>query len=142
MLNTKTSRVKLTLRAFTVMESLLTLFVVSLLTFSLAGSARTAFQSVQETIFFWEFEHMYKESQQRAASHQEMLALELATKAIGNGYQKIEIPASVELVEEQTITFDKNGGNSSLAKIQFIADNKKITYQLYIGSGRYKKTEE
>ncbi|HFI0256123.1 TPA: competence type IV pilus minor pilin ComGD [Streptococcus suis] len=142
MRNIQTRLVKSTLEAFTLMESLLTLFVVSLLSFSLAGSVQSAFQSVQETIFFWEFEYMYKESQQLAASNQEILTLELTDQEINNGYQKLKLPANIELAKEQAIIFDKSGGNSSLAKVQFVTDNKKITYQLYIGSGRYKKTEE
>ncbi|HFH9837910.1 TPA: competence type IV pilus minor pilin ComGD [Streptococcus suis] len=142
MRNIQTRLVKSTLEAFTLMESLLTLFVVSLLSFSLAGSVQSAFQSVQETIFFWEFEYMYKESQQLAVSNQEILTLELTDQEISNGYQKLKLPANIELAKEQAIIFDKSGGNSSLAKVQFVTDNKKITYQLYIGSGRYKKTEE
>lgn len=85
---------------------------------------------------------MYKESQQLAASNQEILTLELTDQEINNGYQKLKLPANIELAKEQAIIFDKSGGNSSLAKVQFVTDNKKITYQLYIGSGRYKKTEE
>ncbi|HEO6996582.1 TPA: competence protein, partial [Streptococcus agalactiae] len=34
-----------------------------------------------------------------------------------------------------------NGGNSSLAKIQFECYRKTVTYQLYIGSGNYRKKE-
>ena len=39
------------------------------------------------------------------------------------------------------LVFDKSGGNSSLTKIQFHTENQAIDYQLYIGSGNYKKTE-
>ncbi len=63
-----TRLLKQTNKAFTLFESLLTLFVVSFLAVSLSGTVQTAFQSVQEEIFLWEFEGIYKDSQKLAAS--------------------------------------------------------------------------
>lgn len=129
-------------KAFTLLESLLTLFVVSFLAVSLSGTVQTVFQSVQEEIFLWEFEAIYKDSQKLAAGSHQTVSLAIGGQEVTNGYQAVEVPRNVEVLEEKTVTFEENGGNSSLAKIRFRLIRKTVTYQLYIGSGRYKKTEE
>ncbi|HEM3868543.1 TPA: type II secretion system protein [Streptococcus suis] len=129
-------------KAFTLFESLLTLFVVSFLAVSLSGTVQTVFRSVQEEIFLWEFEAIYKDSQKLAASSYQKVNLAIGGQEVTNGYQTIEVPRNVEVLEEKTIQFEEDGGNSSLTKIRFRLSQKIVTYQLYIGSGRYKKTEE
>lgn len=124
------------------MESLLTLFVVSFLAVSLSGTVQMAFRSVQEEIFLWEFEAIYKDSQKLAASSHRKVNLAIGGQEVTNGYQAVEVPRNVEILEEKTIQFEENGGNSSLTKISFRLSQKIVMYQLYIGSGRYKKTEE
>ncbi|HEL2144687.1 competence type IV pilus minor pilin ComGD [Streptococcus suis] len=123
-------------------ESLLTLLVVSFLAVSLSGTVQTVFRSVQEEIFLWEFEAIYKDSQKLAASSHKKVNLAIGGQEVTNGYQAVEVPRNVEVLEEKTIQFEEDGGNSSLTKIRFHLSQKIVTYQLYIGSGRYKKTEE
>ncbi|WP_029186880.1 competence type IV pilus minor pilin ComGD [Streptococcus suis] len=129
-------------KAFTLFENLLTLFVISFLAISLSGTVQTAFRSVQEEIFLWEFEAIYKDSQKLAASSHQKVNLAIGGQEVTNGYQTVQVPKKLEVLEEKTITFEENGGNSSLTKIRFRLSRKTVTYQLYIGSGRYKKTEE
>ncbi|MCK4030496.1 competence type IV pilus minor pilin ComGD [Streptococcus iners] len=129
-------------KAFTLLESLLTLFVVSFLAVSLSGTVQTAFQSVQEEIFLWEFEAIYKDSQKLAASSHQSISLTIGEQEVTNGHQAVEVPRNVKVLEEKTIQFEENGGNSSLSNIRFRLSQKIVKYQLYIGSGRYKKTEE
>lgn len=124
------------------MESLLTLFVVSFLAVSLSGTVQSVFQSVQEEIFLWEYEAIYKDSQKLAASSHQSVSLTIGEQEVTNGHQAVEVPRNVEVLEEKTIQFEEDGGNSSLTKIRFRLSRKTVTYQLYIGSGRYKKTEE
>ncbi len=142
MQNIPISLARSTLRAFTLLESLLTLFVISFLAISLSGSVQTVFRAVQTEIFLWEFEYLYKESQQLAAGHQESVSLKIGKSEISNGYQTVVIPETVKPLEEMQVTFDEAGGNSSLAKIGFTTGDRTISYQLYLGSGRYKKTED
>ncbi|HFI0673111.1 TPA: competence type IV pilus minor pilin ComGD [Streptococcus suis] len=137
-----TRLLKQTNKAFTLFESLLTLFVVSFLAVSLSGTVQTAFRSVQEEIFLWEFEAIYKDSQKLAASSHQKVNLAIGGQEVTNGHQAVEVPRNVEILEEKTIQFEENGGNSSLTKIRFRLSQKVVMYQLYIGSGRYKKTEE
>ncbi|WP_105117570.1 competence type IV pilus minor pilin ComGD [Streptococcus suis] len=129
-------------KAFTLLESLLTLFVVSFLAVSLSGTVQTAFRSVQEEIFLWEFEAIYKDSQKLAASSHQSISLTIGEQEVTNGHQAVEVPRNVKVLEEKTIQFEENGGNSSLSNIRFRLSQKIVKYQLYIGSGRYKKTEE
>ncbi|HFI0231109.1 competence type IV pilus minor pilin ComGD [Streptococcus iners] len=129
-------------KAVTLFESLLTLFVVSFLAVSLSGTVQTAFRSVQEEIFLWEFEAIYKDSQKLAASSHQKVNLAIGGQEVTNGHQVVQIPRNVAVLEGKTITFEEDGGNSSLTKIRFRLSQKIVTYQLYIGSGRYKKTEE
>ncbi|MGQ7367642.1 competence type IV pilus minor pilin ComGD [Streptococcus suis] len=129
-------------KAFTLLESLLTLFVVSFLAVSLSGTVQTAFRSVQEEIFLWEFEAIYKDSQKLAAGSHQKVNLAIGGQEVTNGYQAVEVPRNIEVLEGKTITLEEDGGNSSLTKIRFRLSRKIVTYQLYIGSGRYKKTEE
>lgn len=129
-------------KAFTLLESLLTLGVVCFLALLLSGSVHTAFQVVQEQVFLLEFESLYKDSQELAARTQEKVALRIAGEEVSNGYRIISLPPNVSIVEEKTIMFQDDGGNSSLEKISFKMSHKTIKYQLYIGSGRYKKIEE
>lgn len=137
-----TRHFKQTNKAFTLFESLLTLFVLSFLAVSLSGTVQTVFQSVQEEIFLWEFEAIYKDSQKLAASSHQSVSLTIGEQEVTNGHQAIQVPRKVEVLEEKSIKFEENGGNSSLTKIRFRLSRKTVTYQLYIGSGRYKKTEE
>ncbi|HEL2165133.1 TPA: type II secretion system protein [Streptococcus suis] len=129
-------------KAFTLFESLLTLLVVSFLAISLSGTVQTVFRSVQEEIFLWEFEAIYKDSQKLAASFHQKVNLAIGGQEVTNGYQAVQVPRNIEVLEGKTITLEEDGGNSSLTKIRFRLSQKIVTYQLYIGSGRYKKTEE
>lgn len=128
--------------AFTLMESLLSLFVVACLALVLSGTVHTAFQSAQEQIFLWEFESLYKDSQNLAISYQQAVILSITEEGLTNGYTSIPVPEQVQVLEGKQIVFQRNGGNSSLAKIRFKLSRKTVTYQLYLGSGRYKKSEE
>ena len=129
------------LKAFSLMESLLTLVLISFLTLSLSGTVQGLFRKSQETLFFLSFEQVYVDSQKLALSTRQDIFLELEGSQVSNGYQELNLPASIQLVQPQTLHFQETGGNSSLAKVQFQSSDGLVTYQLYLGSGRYKKTK-
>lgn len=129
-------------KAFTLLESLLVLSLVSLLALTLSGSVASTFQAIEEKLFFLNFEQVYLDSQKLSSSQQAPVVLTLSDRQISNGYQTISLPASLELVQEQQITFSAGGGNSSLSKISFRTQDETVTYQLYIGSGKYKQTRQ
>lgn len=68
------------------------------------------------------------------------MALDIAA-TVSNGYTSVSLPETITPLEHKHIVFDSAGGNSSLTKIQFQTADKIVTYQLYLGSGNYKKSE-
>lgn len=140
MRNIQTKLLQLRLSAFTLLESLLTLSLLTFFAISLSGSIHSVFRQAEELLFFLRFEHLYTDSQRLAVTSQQPVSLTIQSRAISNGYQSVELPQSVSLEKDVHLTFDQEGGNSSLAKVQFQTEDKSIAYQLYLGSGRYKKT--
>ncbi|MFS9038869.1 competence type IV pilus minor pilin ComGD [Streptococcus timonensis] len=130
------------IRAFTMLESLLVLGLVSLLALSLSNSVQSTFAAVEEQIFFMEFEEFYRETQQLSLAGQKKISLDFHDRSISNGYQKLAIPNSIQLQSHQSINFDKAGGNSSLASIRFQTRKEVVRYQLYLGNGKIKRIQE
>ena len=130
------------IRAFTMLESLLVLGIVSLLALGLSSSVQSTFAAVEEQIFFMEFEELYRETQKRSLASQQKINLIMEERSIGNGYQKLVIPKGIQLQSNQSITFDKAGGNSSLASVRFQTRKEVVRYQLYLGNGKIKRIQE
>jgi len=130
----------LPIKAFTLLESLLVLFVVSFLLLGLSGSVRVGFNQVQEQLFFLEFERLYQETQRLSLAGHEKLSLKISGRQISNGYQELDLPQTLQEHEQQVIQFDRSGGNSSLSKIIFQTEDRTVVYQLYMGNGKFKKT--
>lgn len=137
---TAVNLVQLRIKAFTLLESLLALFVVSFILLGLSGSVQAGFNQVQEQLFFMEFEYLYQESQKLSVAGHEKIKLTISERNISNGYQQVEFPKTLQEHAPQTIQFDQAGGNSSLSKIVFQTEDKKVVYQLYMGNGKFKKT--
>ena len=133
---------QLRIRAFTMLESLLVLGIVSLLALGLSSSVQSTFAAVEEQIFFMEFEELYRETQKRSLASQHKINLIMEERSIGNGYQKLVIPKGIQLQSNQSITFDKAGGNSSLASVRFQTRKEVVRYQLYLGNGKIKRIQE
>ena len=131
---------RLQIKAFTLLESLLTLGIVSLLCWLLAGSVHQAFGQVEETLFFSEFERVYQETQKMSIAKEERALLSIDHGGVHSPYQELPLPKGVEVVREKQLTFDPAGGNSSLTKIQFQTEKEVVTYQLAIGNGKIKKS--
>ena len=137
---TAVNLVQLRIKAFTLLESLLALFVVSFILLGLSGSVQAGFNQVQEQLFFMEFEQLYQESQKLSVAGHEKIKLTISERNISNGYQQVEFPKTLQEHAPQTIQFDQAGGNSSLSKIVFQTEDKRVVYQLYMGNGKFKKT--
>lgn len=133
---------QLRIRAFTMFESLLVLGIVSLLALGLSSSVQSTFAAVEEQIFFMEFEELYRETQKRSLASQKKLNLILEENSVRNDYQKLTLPKGIRLESNQSITFDKAGGNSSLASVRFQTRKEVVRYQLYLGNGKIKRIQE
>ena len=125
---------RLQIKAFTLVETLLTLMIVSFIYLGLSGSIKTSFQQVEEKVFFAEVEHLYQESQKIALARQTELDVEVTARKIQTPYQTVEIPDSVILQDPKTIRLDRAGGNSSLANVHFQTQRGVVTYQLSLGN--------
>ena len=133
---------QLRIKAFTLLESLLALFVVSFILLGLSGSVQAGFNQVQEQLFLLEFEYLYQESQKLSLAGHEKIKLTISDRKISNDYQQVEFPKTLQEHAPQTIQFDQAGGNSSLSKIVFQTEDKRVVYQLYMGNGKFKKTTD
>lgn len=129
------------IKAFTLLDSLLTLAITTFMILSLSVSVSGIFQRVEEKLFFLSFENLYRDTQKLANIKQESMILEISESQISNGLARLDLPDGIKVVNRHSITFNQAGGNSSLTKIVFESGNKRVTYQLYIGSGNYKKIE-
>ena len=132
----------LQIKAFTMLESLLVLGLVSILGLGLSGSVQSTFAAVEEQIFFMEFEELYRETQKRSVASQQKTSLNLDGQTITNGSQKLTVPKGIQAPSGQSITFDRAGGNSSLAKVEFQTSKGAIRYQLYLGNGKIKRIKK
>lgn len=130
-----------TLAAFTLIESLLTLMISCFIVIMFSHSVNGIFQSVEEKLFFLSFENCYRDTQKLASIKQESQTLHISQDGISNGMTSVTLPQTVSVAKNYQVVFDKSGGNSSLAKLQFYTETQEVDYQLYIGSGNYKKTE-
>ncbi len=128
-------------RAFTLLESLLVLAITSFLLLAFTGGVQQTFRGVQEKLFFLSFEHLYQDSQKLSNAQQKPLILKVSDGQVTNGQESLTIPATVKPSQSYSIEFSPAGGNSSLEKLTFSTKEGSVSYQLYIGSGRYKKTE-
>lgn len=130
-----------TVLAFTLLESLVTLGISCFIILMLSGSLNGVFQNVEEKLFFLSFENLYCDTQKLASLNQRNLTLTISQDGVSNDFSNIKLPSSVKVDKTYQVNFDKAGGNSSLAKLTFQTPDKEINYQLYLGSGKYKKTE-
>lgn len=133
---------QLRIKAFTMLESLLVLGIVSLLALGLSGSVQSTFAAVEEQIFFMEFEELYRDTQKKSLASQQRTTVSFNKQIVTNGSQKLTVPKGIQAPSGQTIVFDRSGGNSSLAKVEFQTRKETIRYQLYLGNGKIKQTKE
>ena len=111
--------VRLQIKAFTLVETLLTLMIVSFIYLAYRDRSRRAFSRWKKKYFFAEFEHLYQESQKIALARQTELDVEVTARKIQTPYQTVEIPDSVILQDPKTIRLDRAGGNSSWPMFTF-----------------------
>ena len=92
---------RLPIRAFTLLESLVTLAVVAFLTLSLSGSVTGIFQQVETNLFYLRFEYLYRDSQRLAAAEGTNIELQLTKDKISNGRTSLSIPENIHLDKGQ-----------------------------------------
>ncbi|WP_066916823.1 competence type IV pilus minor pilin ComGD [Streptococcus sp. DD12] len=131
---------KFQVSAFTLVESLVTLAVTAFLVMLTSGVVTRVYQTVEEGLFFASFESLYRHGQKLSNSLQSPQEVTIAGGLVSGPDSRIVVPTTIRAKADYEIRFNQTGGNSSLQKIQFTCRGKTVSYQLYIGSGRYKKS--
>lgn len=128
------------IRAFTLLESLLVLLIVSFITLFFSAELTQTVHLFKAELFVLQFENLYKISQENAALQSSPENLGSKNGKLIYENKEIDIPKEVEMVEF-LIKFDEKGENSSLQKIKVYLpyEKKTILYQMEMGSGKYKK---
>ncbi|EHI69310.1 competence type IV pilus minor pilin ComGD [Streptococcus ictaluri] len=130
------------IKAFTLMEGVLSLFVITFMILCLWVPLTNSYATIEEQLFFTRFEHLYRHHQKMALLKQEEIVIALQTRQIRVKGDILRIPKGIQLKTSQELKLDKQGGNHSLAKISFDNRGRRITYHFYLGSGNYQKTSQ
>jgi competence protein ComGD len=133
---------KSAIRAFTLLETLLVLAISSFVIIMFTVTVDNTIHIVRGELFVAQFEHSYKHTQFQAAATNQALTFSAANRILMVGEDaEIEVPEEAEL-NDFSVKFDAQGNNSSLKKItlKLPYERKSVTYQLEMGSGKYKKT--
>lgn len=132
---------------FTLIETLLVLFVITLL----IGLPSVLMERSQENIligqFFGSFERHLLQTQQLAVTGSEDTMIHFAEAdclvfSSAYGKEALTIPTALEAVGPEKIVFkQRTGNNGKLSKYSFIwkKQGRRIDYQFQMGSGRYVK---
>lgn len=122
-------------RAFTLLESLLVLLIISFITTLFSLEIIQTVHLFKGELFVLQFENFYKRSQEEAA------LLQKSESLVAKNQELICEDRSITIPKEVAVKFDDKGENSSLQKltISLPYEKKFITYQLEIGSGKFKK---
>jgi competence protein ComGD len=122
----------LTSPAFTLMESLIVLALISGLLISMGGRYQQTVEKIAAETYLLEFEDTYQTTQRRALLTGQVQTLDVSA------FPKSKV---VELIQGAVVRFDHEGNNSDLQKIVFYipSQQKTVAYQVQMGSGRYKK---
>lgn len=142
MANIKMKKPVLMIKAFTLLETLLTLSVMSFIVLGLSFPVTSSYRRVQEHLFFTRFEHLYRHQQKVAILQQEKRVLTISSKEIRTEDEGLKVPDSIRVKSSRQLVLDHMGGNHSLTKLTFETGEQRLSYQFYLGSGNYQKTSE
>jgi len=123
---------KLKIKAFTLIESLMVLSVTSFILILFSNSFMHTVRVLRGELYLVQFEQVYKFIQLKAIATQTPQEVTQET---------LPVPKEVKC-ENYRIKFTADGKNTTLPKIVFYLPEtqKTVTYQIQMGSARYKKT--
>ena len=101
-------------RAFTLIESLLVLFIVSFCIIAFQFSCSTVLETIEEKIFYLSFEHFYMEEQELAVVKQEERTIRFENNQIVGKDVRLPIPRGTTGPDHVTLTFNKEGRERSV----------------------------
>ncbi len=141
---TQQNHVKFQARAFTLLESLLTLSVTCFLILVVSVAFQKTVHVAPGELFVLEFETILKDQQAQAITTARSRRLASVNGIVKLNGTKLQVPNETKF-SDFDITFNANGNIQSLKEAKIVItlpyeSGAKISYQLQIGSGQYKKT--
>lgn len=132
------------IRAFTLLESLVTLSVSCLIILLFTNTYQDTLHAVRGQLFVLQFESKLKHQQAQAITRAETRSLSATDYVVKMNGQVLDTPKET-LFSDFNITFKENGNIKSIKSAKIIITlpyegNKQVIYQLQLGSGQYKKT--
>ena len=104
------------IKALTLLESLLVLFLCSFVLFLFSGSVKQSVRIARAEIFILQFERLYKDTQRMAGLKGQQQTLSASNGALYSQEEMVKVPEEAE-INDFSITFDQKSGNLSLQKI-------------------------
>ena len=128
--------------AFTLLESLIVLGITSFLIMAFSSNLLRTVHIVKGELFVLQFEQIYKNTQNVALLKNQTQILKVQNGEIDEEH-KIQIPQETQF-DNFSVKFDGKSGNTKIQKFSIYLpyEKKKITYQIQLGSGKYRKTVE
>lgn len=129
------------IKGFTLIEALLVLMITSFILLYFSSDLTKTLKFVQNQLFILTFENAYKDAQADAGLLGIRTSFSSKNEILMSRSEIINVPNEI-LIDDFNIIFNEKGENSSLSKIKIRIplENKIITYQLEMGSGKYKET--
>ena len=132
------------IRAFTLLESLVTLSVSCLIILLFTNTYQDMLHRVRGQLYVLQFENKLKHQQAQAITRAETRSLSATNHVVKMNGQVLETPKET-LFSDFNITFKENGNIKSIKTAKIVISlpyewNKQLIYQLLLGSGQYKKT--
>lgn len=132
------------IRAFTLLESLVTLSVSCLIILLFTNTYQDTLHRVRGQLYVLQFENKLKHQQAQAITRAETRSLSATNHVVKMNGQVLETPKET-LFSDFNITFKENGNIKSIKAAKIVITlpyegDKQLIYQLQLGSGQYKKT--
>lgn len=132
------------IRAFTLLESLLTLSVTCFLILTFSVTFQKTVHVIRGELFVLQFEMILKNQQTQAVTNAESRGLSALNGIVKVNGANQPVPKETQF-SDFDITFKENGNLQSIKEAKIVISlpyegGKQITYQLQLGSGQYKKT--
>lgn len=132
------------IRAFTLLESLLTLAITCLLILLFSTTFQNTVHVIRGELFVLQFESILKNQQAQAVTGAVSRSLSASNGNVLVNGAVLHVPAETQFSDFE-IVFKETGNIQSIKAAKIVIHlpfegGKQITYQLQLGSGQYKKT--
>lgn len=123
------------------LEALLTLFVTCLLILLFSSPMLAVLHAVRGELFVQELESLFKSTQYQAGARGKSQLISVKDGYLKTDYRSVKIPTDEVKITNFSLKYNERAGNSTLDKIiiRLPYEKKTISYQFYMGSGKYKK---